>query len=155
MSQLQSNPYKPPTNVDTEVQRSSVLKLIGQVCVCVYGFLFTLFCIAGTIDDIASREPILETAFWLAMSVLTCYGVFAFAFRRLRIPRLSPFWKSFGVALPFLTYLGAGWEIYTQPAMSPQEFIAVLTMFVVVTTPGLVFNWMLRHRMDRTEHDLR
>ncbi|WP_146525144.1 hypothetical protein [Novipirellula artificiosorum] len=155
MSESKSNPYQPPSTVDDSRYSSGVWKAIGRVCVLIYGVLFGLFCIAGTIDDIWSREPIIETVFWIAMSVLTTYGVFALAIRRWRMPKLDTFWRYFAVALPFLTYLGAAWEIYHQPALPPIEFFAVLVMFVIVTTPGLVFNWMVRHRMNVPNHGMR
>lgn len=154
MPESKTNPYQSPSTVEPP-RRSSSWKTIGRVCVFLYGVLFGLFCIAGTIEDVSSREPIVEIVFWMAMSVLTTYGVFALAIRQLRIPQLGTFWLYFSFALPFLTYLGAAWEIYHQPAMNKVEFLAVLLMFAVVTTPALVFNWMVRRRMNSQKPELR
>ena len=86
---------------------------------------------------------------------LTTYGILALAIRRLRIPQLGTFWQYFAVALPFLTYLAAAWQIYHDPPWSAIELYVVLVMFAVVTTPALVFNWMVRHRLNDPNHRLR
>lgn len=151
---METNPYEPPATFGGKADGPSVLRVAGQICVLIYGVLFTLLCVAGTILDIWSGTSFLETLFWLLMSVLMCYGVFALAIRQIRTPRLGPFWRYFACVLPILTYLGAAWEIHREPPMPPVEFVAALILFVVVTTPGLVFNWMLRHRLDRGRNSM-
>ena len=154
-SELQSNPYQPPSSVEDSKSRSGIWNVIGRVCVLIYGVLFALDCTAGTADDILNREPIIETVFRIAMSVLTTYGILALAIRQLRIPQLGAIWQYFAVALPFLTYLAFAWKIYRDPALSLMELFIVLVMFAILTAPALVFNWMVRHRLNDPNHSLR
>ncbi|KAA5538509.1 hypothetical protein FYK55_27605 [Roseiconus nitratireducens] len=155
LPELQTNPYQPPSSVEDSQVRPGVWNAIGRVCVLIYGVLFASDCIAGTIDGVVSREPMIKTVYWIVMSVLTTYGILALAIRRIRIPQLFTFWKYFAVALPFLTCLAAAWKIYQDPPLSGTELFTVCVIFAVMTTPAFVFNWMVRHRLKEPNHRLR
>lgn len=154
-SELQSNPYQPPSSVEASQYRSGIWNAFGRFCVLIYGVFFASLCIGETTDKILNRVPIFETVFWIAMSVLTTYGILALAIRRLRIPQLGTFWQYFAVALPFLTGLAVALKLYHDPPWSLIELFVVLVMFAVVLTPALVFNWMVRHRLNDPNHKLR
>ena len=126
-----------------------MLFTIGRLAAVVYGLFFTLFCIAGTISDIQDSDPILETVGWLILSVVTCFGIFAFAIPQLQFRFVALAWRYVAYALPILVYSATAWEIWNGEPMGPIEFVAVLMLFLVITTPALVLNYMLHRNLNR------
>ncbi|MGB7323334.1 MAG: hypothetical protein WBD31_00580 [Rubripirellula sp.] len=113
-----------------------------------YGLLFTSFRVWGTIGDFRENEPIVETAFWLILSVVMCYGIFALAIPQLRSKLVARTWRYVAYALPVLVYSATAWEIWNDDPMGPVEFVAVLTLFLIATTPAFVFNFMLYRKLN-------
>ena len=144
---VEHSPYLPPSEIDDARRGESTGKFIARICILMYGVIFTLFCVWGTVGDILTPEPILETVFWLVLSVLTCYGIFAVAIRRMRMLSLGTFWRYFGAALPIVTLIDAGWSMYHEPPLPLVEFVAMLTLSALFLAPALMCNWMLRSRL--------
>ena len=146
---MNTNPYQTPAAAEPPPLQSSLGKQIARALVFLYAVFFTLFCGLGTIDDIVSGAPALETLFWFVMSVLTCYGIFALAVRQLRFPALARFWRAWAYLLPVLSYLGVAWDLSQETGFTIDELVMITVLFAIVTTPALVANWMVASRMHR------
>lgn len=116
--------------------------------VVLYGALFSAFCVWGVVNDVQTGKPPTEIIAWSVFCLVTCYGVFAFALPMLRLQSCARIWRYVAIAIPLMIYSTTVWEIATDTEpMSPIEYAIVGVLFVVVTTPAVVFNILLYQRL--------
>lgn len=149
---MTANPYEPPDLRTVEQGIRPVLRMAARVAIVVYGLAFSAFCVVSTIDDFVNRDPIAETLFWILISVTTCYGIFALAIPALRVTLVVRTWRYVAYVLPVLVYAATGWEIRAGERMGTIELVLGLALFLVITTPAFVFNFLLHWRLRAREH---
>ena len=99
-------------------------------------------------DDLRTGEPIIEVVAWILFCVITCYGIFAFALPMLRFSFCKKTWRYVAIAIPVIIYSTAAWEIATDTdPMTPVDYVALGLLFIVFTTPAIVFNVLLYRRV--------
>ena len=107
----------------------------------------------GNFDE--ATYPSWSAIIWKASAVfldaMTCYGIFALAFRSLRHQSLYRIWRFFAWLLPFYVFGQAFWELYGQVGLTAEESMMLLLVgFPIVTllaSPAIVFNFLLVSRL--------
>lgn len=149
------NPYEPTTNIGYEAgpAPSGISgNPAARALVAIYGAFFAALSLAGFVMAVFDEEQVLLNAGWLAISALTCYGVFALAFPSLRKAFLAPIWPWFAASLPILTVVEIASDLSTVPELVDEVglLLASLVMLIVVLVivgPAIVFNAMLCRRL--------
>lgn len=116
------------------------LRVQWRIVIAVYGFMFLIYSSVGTIADLAEGAPLARFLFWLTLSLLTSYGVFALAIPSIRISFLARPWLLLSFSMPFVVYIATYLEDSGDlPPMSPVLFLQ-LSVFLFLTLPAFVLN---------------
>ena len=93
---MDENPYSPPTS-HVATFTEPLWKSILRVAVFLYGCAFSALIVYGHVSDTYDWSAFEIGLLVLAVCIdsMTCYGIFALAFRALRHPKLYPVWRVF------------------------------------------------------------
>lgn len=141
---MTENPYESRPSLTIDHQRIDELSGGWRFFVGIYGVFFTAFCAMGTFDDLRSTRPTSYLIFWLVMSLLTCYGIWALAIPKIRMRVLSAFWRILWIVLPILAYSVTYFQV--EDGDIPDSFPGLLfsiALFLAITLPAFVCNWLL------------
>lgn len=142
------NPYEPPSRSLANEIRHPVLRMTARTFVFLYAVLFMAFRLWSTTDAVQTGKPIAETILWVVFDALVCYGMFALALPAIRIRLFARSWRYIAIAIPVIVYSTAAWDIATDAIeLTAIEFAVIGTLFLLATTPAIVFNFILGQKL--------
>jgi len=150
---MNENPYLPPTTAIVPDVTTPLWKTLARIAIFVYGCAYCGIIVYGHIAD-SYEWDWLEVSILIVIGVvdaLTCYGIFALAFRSLRHPSLYPIWRVFVWLLPPLTIGEAVWELSQPDEMDTEDtfmlMVIGLPIVLIVSTPAFICNFLLVSRL--------
>ena len=142
--QMNENPYESFTTVGAAAILPQKEVPIGwRVLAGVYGLLFSVFAGMGSYIDWISGEPLLKFWFWVIITLLTCYGRFAFAIPVIRISWLAKPWLAFSIALPFVAYTVTYYENPDDFSTFSISLLLQFALFLAIKLPAMALNLFL------------
>ena len=149
---MNENPYETPaTASDVVILPSKEVPFGWRVLAGFYGLLFSVFTGMGSYIDWISNAPLLNFWFWVITSLLTCYGIFAFAIPSIRISSLAKPWLVFSIALPFVAYTVTYYENRNDFSTFSITLLLQLALFLAITLPAMAYNLLLASQLLRLE----
>jgi len=142
--QMNENPYESFTTLSAAAMLPQKEVPVGwRVLAGLYGLLFSVFTGMGSYIDWISGEPLLKFWFWVIITLLTCYGIFAFAIPAIRISWLAKPWLAFSIALPFVAYSVTYYQNPDDFSTFSISLLLQLVLFLAITLPAMVLNLFL------------
>ncbi len=150
---MDENPYESPHTASdaANVPRSEIC-ITWRILAGFYGLMFSAFTGIGSYIDWTSDEPIGKFWFWAIISLLTCYGIFAFALPVIRFSWLAKPWLAFSIALPFAAYTMTYYENPDDFSSFSEVLLLQIAVFVAITLPAMACNLLLALHLLKTRN---
>ena len=150
---MNDNPYQPPMIQVVHAGSNPLWKSAARFLIVLYGFVFIAMVVNGQFE--ASLEFTWRNALWRltanSLDALTSYGIFALAFRSIRLPSLYRIWRVLVWILPIFSVGEAVWELSHPDSLDAEGAFLLLAfglpVVLVVLAPSLAFNFMLVSRL--------